>query len=111
MADVTFTVHGKRVTAPAGTLLIEACKSVGIEVPSFYYYPGLSLQGACRMCMVEIARMAKLHCIRLLIWVQHTCSALTYLLCSPAVIVDHEHRDEPPIPNSQFASEQFPLTP
>ncbi len=47
-------------TAPAGTLLIEACKSAGIEVPSFCYYPGLSLQGACRMCLVEIAKMPKL---------------------------------------------------
>ena len=45
MADVTLTVDGKKLTAPAGTLLIEACKSVGIEVPSFCYYPGLSLAG------------------------------------------------------------------
>src|SRR5256886_885763 len=60
MADVTITVDGKKVTAPAGTLLIEACKSVGIEVPSFCYYPGLSLQGACRMCLVKIEKMPKL---------------------------------------------------
>ena len=60
MADVTITVDGKKVTAPAGTLLIEACKHVGIEVPSFCYYPGLSLQAACRMCLVEIEKMPKL---------------------------------------------------
>jgi NADH-quinone oxidoreductase subunit G len=60
MADVTLTVDGKKVTAPAGTLLIEACKSVGIEVPSFCYYPNLSLQGACRMCLVKIEKMPKL---------------------------------------------------
>ena len=60
MADVTLTVDGKKVTAPAGTLLIEACKSAGIEVPSFCYYPGLSLCGACRMCMVKIEKMPKL---------------------------------------------------
>ena len=60
MADVTFTVDGKKVTAPAGTLLIEACKSVGIEVPSFCYYPNLSLQGACRMCLVKVEKMPKL---------------------------------------------------
>jgi NADH-quinone oxidoreductase subunit G len=60
MADVNFTVDGKKVTAPAGTLLIEACKSVGIEVPSFCYYPNLSLQGACRMCLVKIEKMPKL---------------------------------------------------
>src|SRR5271157_4227260 len=60
MADVTLTVDGKKVTAPAGTLLIEACKSAGIEVPSFCYYPGLSLCGACRMCLVKIEKMPKL---------------------------------------------------
>jgi NADH-quinone oxidoreductase subunit G len=60
MADITLTVDGKKVTAPAGTLLIEACKGVGIEVPSFCYYPNLSLQGACRMCLVKIEKMPKL---------------------------------------------------
>jgi len=60
MADVNLTVDGKKVSAPAGTLLIEACKSVGIEVPSFCYYPNLSLQGACRMCLVKIEKMPKL---------------------------------------------------
>jgi NADH-quinone oxidoreductase subunit G len=60
MADVNLTVDGKKVTTPAGTLLIEACKTVGIEVPSFCYYPNLSLQGACRMCLVKIEKMPKL---------------------------------------------------
>jgi NADH-quinone oxidoreductase subunit G len=60
MPDVSLTVDGKKVTAPAGTLLIEACKTVGIEVPSFCYYPNLSLCGACRMCLVKIEKMPKL---------------------------------------------------
>jgi len=64
MADapttVNITVDGKKVTTHPGTLLIEACKSVGIEVPSFCYYPGLSLQGACRMCLVKVEKMPKL---------------------------------------------------
>jgi NADH-quinone oxidoreductase subunit G len=60
MTDVNLTVDGKKVTAPAGTLLIEACKSVGIEVPSFCYYPNLSLCGACRMCVVKVEKMPKL---------------------------------------------------
>src|SRR5262249_52571636 len=58
--NVTITVDGKKITAPAGTLLIEACKAVGIEVPSFCYYPGLALQAACRMCLVRIEKMPKL---------------------------------------------------
>jgi NADH-quinone oxidoreductase subunit G len=60
MADVNITVDGKTVTAPAGSLLIEACKTAGIEVPAFCYYPNLSLQGACRMCLVRIEKMPKL---------------------------------------------------
>jgi len=60
MAEVTLTVDGKKFTAPVGTLLIEACKTVGIEVPSFCYYPNLSLQGACRMCLVKVEKMPKL---------------------------------------------------
>jgi NADH-quinone oxidoreductase subunit G len=64
MADatklVTLTVDGKALSAPAGTLLIEACKTVGIEVPSFCYYPNLALQGACRMCLVKVEKMPKL---------------------------------------------------
>jgi NADH-quinone oxidoreductase subunit G len=60
MPDVSLTVDGKKITAPGGSLLIEACKSAGIEVPSFCYYPGLSLQGACRMCVVKVEKMPKL---------------------------------------------------
>ncbi len=60
MADVKFTVDGKTLTAPAGTLLIEACKSAGIEIPAFCYYPGLSLQAACRMCVVRLDKVPKL---------------------------------------------------
>ncbi|HEX3436692.1 MAG TPA: NADH-quinone oxidoreductase subunit NuoG [Pseudacidobacterium sp.] len=60
MADVTFTVDGKKLSAPAGTLLIDACKAAGIEIPAFCYYPNLSLQAACRMCVVRIEKMPKL---------------------------------------------------
>src|SRR5215470_12897733 len=58
--SVNISVDGRAVSAPAGSLLIEACKSAGIEVPAFCYYPNLSLQGACRMCLVRIERMPKL---------------------------------------------------
>ncbi len=60
MPDVNFTVDGKKLTAPAGTLLIEACKNAGIEIPAFCYYPGLSLQAACRMCVVRQEKVPKL---------------------------------------------------
>jgi NADH-quinone oxidoreductase subunit G len=60
LKQVTFTIDGRQLTAPAGSLVIEAAKREGIEVPSFCYYPGLTLQAACRMCLVEVEKMPKL---------------------------------------------------
>jgi len=61
MADtVNLTIDGKAVKAAPGTLLINAAKQVGIEIPSFCYYDGLALQAACRMCLVEVEKTPKL---------------------------------------------------
>jgi NADH-quinone oxidoreductase subunit G len=53
-------INDRDVEVPQGTLLIEATRRIGTEVPSFCYYPGLSLQAACRMCLVEIEKAPKL---------------------------------------------------
>jgi len=60
--QVTFTIDGRQLTAPPGTLVIDAAKREGIEVPSFCYYPGAPPQSvaACRMCLVEVENMPKL---------------------------------------------------
>jgi len=58
--QIRLTIDGREVTVAPGTLLIEAAKRMGIEVPSFCYYPGLSLQAACRMCLVEVEKAPKL---------------------------------------------------
>ena len=61
MADlVTLTIDGKTVQAAPGTLVIDAAKKVGIQIPAFCYYEGLSLQAACRMCLVEVEKAPKL---------------------------------------------------
>src|SRR5919198_1485340 len=61
MADlVKLTIDGQAVAAPAGMLVIDAAKLAGIEIPAFCYYEGLSLQAACRMCLVEVEKMPKL---------------------------------------------------
>jgi NADH-quinone oxidoreductase subunit G len=61
MADpITLTIDGKQIRVPAGTLVIEAAKKAGIEIPAFCYYEGYSLQAACRMCLVEVEKMPKL---------------------------------------------------
>jgi NADH-quinone oxidoreductase subunit G len=61
MADlITLTIDGRKLKVPAGTLVIEAAKQAGIEIPAFCYYEGFSLQAACRMCLVEVEKMPKL---------------------------------------------------
>ena len=57
---VQLTINGKAVSAPKGTLVIDAAKLAGIEIPAFCYYEGYSLQAACRMCLVEVEKMPKL---------------------------------------------------
>jgi len=61
MADpVKLTIDGREIQAAPGTLVIDAAKQNGIEVPAFCYYEGLTLQAACRMCLVEIEKTPKL---------------------------------------------------
>jgi NADH-quinone oxidoreductase subunit G len=60
MADVTITVDNRKITAPAGSLLIDVCRKAGIEIPAFCSYPGLSPQAACRMCLVRQEKVGKL---------------------------------------------------
>src|SRR6478672_1259297 len=57
---VKLTIDGKPVEAPPGTLVIDAAKRAGIEIPAFCYWEGLTLQAACRMCLVEVEKMPKL---------------------------------------------------
>ena len=61
MADlVNLTIDGKPMQAAPGTLLIEAARQNGIEIPAFCYYEGYSLQAACRMCLVEVEKAPKM---------------------------------------------------
>jgi NADH-quinone oxidoreductase subunit G len=54
--QVTLTIDGKQVTAPAGTGLVDAAKMAGIDIPVFCHHPKLEPVGMCRMCLVEIGR-------------------------------------------------------
>ena len=59
MADlVNLTIDGRAVSARAGTLVINAAKQVGIEVPAFRYYDGLTPQAACRLRLRRAFRFA-----------------------------------------------------
>ncbi len=55
-ALVSLTIDGVEVTVPAGTLIVDAAKQAGIEIPVFCYHPKLKPVGMCRLCLVEIGR-------------------------------------------------------
>ncbi len=59
---VTAVVDGKEVVVKPGTTVIEAAKSVGVEIPYYCYHKRLSIAANCRMCLVEMsnAPMGKL---------------------------------------------------
>lgn len=56
---VDWVLNGEPVQSPAGTTILEAAKTAGVELPSFCYHPGLSIAGNCRICLVETNRSPK----------------------------------------------------
>ncbi|MDP1821801.1 MAG: 2Fe-2S iron-sulfur cluster-binding protein [Archangium sp.] len=50
---VTLVIDGKQVVAKPGTNMIDAAKSVGVDIPYYCYHPRLTVAANCRMCMVE----------------------------------------------------------
>ena len=57
---VTLTIDKKQVTVPENTSILEAARSVNINIPTLCYLRGINQIGACRLCMVEIAGMERL---------------------------------------------------
>jgi NADH-quinone oxidoreductase subunit G len=59
---VTAAIDGREVVVKPGTTVIEAAKSLGIEIPYYCYHKRLTVAANCRMCLVEMsnAPMGKL---------------------------------------------------
>lgn len=51
---ITLTIDGMQTTVPVGSSVMDAAKSLDIEVPHFCYHKRLSVAGNCRMCLVEV---------------------------------------------------------
>ena len=58
--QVTLTVNGQSVTVPKGTLILDAAKKIGIDIPIFCSLPKMAPVAVCRMCLVEVEKMPKL---------------------------------------------------
>jgi NADH-quinone oxidoreductase subunit G len=52
--EVNLTIDGVPVRVPKGTTILQAALSHGIKIPYFCFHPGLSPEGNCRMCLVQL---------------------------------------------------------
>jgi bidirectional [NiFe] hydrogenase diaphorase subunit len=60
MAAKTLTIDGKQISAAEGVTLLQAAGEAGINLPTLCHLEGVYDLGACRMCLVEVAGIAKL---------------------------------------------------
>ncbi|NLH98801.1 MAG: NADH-quinone oxidoreductase subunit NuoG [Chthonomonadales bacterium] len=58
---VNITINGTPLQVPAGEMIIESARRIGVEIPHFCYHPRLSKEAGanCRMCLVEVASPRK----------------------------------------------------
>ena len=66
MSDsVTLTIDGQSVSVEAGTTLLKAAQTIGIEIPTICYHEHCTSNGLCRVCVVEVegARVLSPACV------------------------------------------------
>ncbi len=63
--SITLTIDDHPVVAPAGTTILKAAQSIGIEIPTICYHEHCTSNGLCRMCVVEVegARLLSPACV------------------------------------------------
>jgi predicted molibdopterin-dependent oxidoreductase YjgC len=63
---VELTVNGDTVGVPEGSTILDACKAVGVDIPTLCWGDTLTPKNACRVCMVEVegARVLAPSCSR-----------------------------------------------
>ena len=54
MAKINIKINGRDYSVESGTTILDACRSVGIKIPTLCYLEKINCIGACRVCMVEV---------------------------------------------------------
>ena len=54
---VNITINGKAYAVEAGQTIMQAADACGYHIPRLCYHPDLSIEGACRVCIVEVEGM------------------------------------------------------
>ncbi|MEO6263726.1 MAG: NADH-quinone oxidoreductase subunit NuoG [Luteimonas sp.] len=56
---VSIEIDGVAMTAPKGSMIIQAADKAGIQIPRFCYHDKLAIAANCRMCLVDVEKMGK----------------------------------------------------
>ena len=54
MVKINIKINGRDYSVESGTTILDACRSVGIKIPTLCYLEKINCIGACRVCMVEV---------------------------------------------------------
>jgi len=59
LPQVELEINNRKVKVNSGSTILQACSTIGIDIPRFCYHETLSIAGNCRMCLVEVAKSPK----------------------------------------------------
>ena len=54
MKEIKIKVNGNEYTTHDEQTILEACQSLGINIPTLCYLKDINKSGACRVCLVEV---------------------------------------------------------
>jgi NADH dehydrogenase (ubiquinone) Fe-S protein 1 len=59
MSIVNIVINNRPINVRSTATILQACDSVGVDVPRFCYHESLSVAGNCRRCLVEVHKSPK----------------------------------------------------
>ena len=58
---INITIDGAPIKVPEKTIILDAAEKLGIHIPRLCYHPSLSLEGSCRVCIVQVKGFGHFH--------------------------------------------------
>jgi len=52
--QISLIIDEQKVVVDEGTSVMHAAEKIGVRIPRLCYHPQLSLEGSCRVCIVQI---------------------------------------------------------
>lgn len=56
---VTLQINGREVTVAEGSMVLDAAKEAGIQIPTLCHHESLPAYGACRICVCEVTQRGR----------------------------------------------------